>query len=185
MYMVDPTLNILDPNNTTGGGGALLLHTDTHINGTGILVPQQTSTIPPQTPIAFLGNYALNLNNSIATMTPNELDLVGVLAGDGKANFGGAANFALADYDEVNSSNTPVLGAPLSGGFQIDQGHPGRAVGSFTVGVPANPYPFIPGATPPVIIQVAIYQVSGSAAFIVQTDTAANVSGYLVQQQLP
>jgi len=139
MYMVDPNLNILDPNNTTGGGGALLLHTDTHINGTGILVPQQTSTIPPQAAIAFLGNYALNLNNSIATMTPNELDLVGVLAGDGNANFGGAANFALADYDEVNSSNTPVLGAPLSGGFQIDQGHPGRAVGSFTVGVPANP----------------------------------------------
>jgi len=111
-----------------------------------------------------------------------------VLAGDGNAHFGGAANFALADYDEVNSSNTPVLGAPLSGGFQIDQGHPGRAAGSFTVGVPAtamNPYPFIPLATPPVTLNVAIYQVSGSEAFIVQTDSAANVSGYLVQQQLP
>jgi hypothetical protein len=190
MYVVDPTLNILDPNSTTGGGGALLLHTDTHINGTGILVPQQTSTVPPQAPIAFLGNYALNLNNSIATMTPDELDLVGVLAGDGNAHFGGAANFALADYDEVNSSNTPVLGAPLSGGFQIDQGHPGRAAGSFTVNLPAgavspNNYPFIPGATIPVTLNVALYQVSNSESFVVETDTQANVSGYLIQQLLP
>ena len=183
MYMVDPTLNILDPNNTTGGGGALLLHTDAHINGTGILIPQQTET-------AFLGNYALNLNNSIATTPPNELDLIGVLSGDGNGHFGGAANFALADYDQVNSSPTPVLGAPLSGGFQIDQGHPGRATGSFTVNLPAGAvspdnYPFIPGAATPVTLGVAIYQVSQTESFIIESDTQANVSGYLVQLRLP
>jgi hypothetical protein len=186
MYMVDPTLNILDPNNTTGGGGALLLHTDTHINGTGILVLQQTAT-------AFLGNYALNLSNSIlnaTSPTPNELDLVGVVTGDGASSLG-TAN--LADYDQVNAAilstpDNPMLGAPLSGGFLIDSGHPGRATGSFTLGVPStalNPYPFIPGGTTPVKVGVAIYQVSNSQAFIVETDTQANVSGYLVQQQLP
>jgi len=182
MYMVDPTLNILDPN-SMGIGGALLLHTDAHINGTGILIPQQTAP-------TFLGNYALNLNNSIATTSPNELDLIGVLSGDGNGHFGGAANFALADYDQVNSSPTPVLGAPLSGGFQIDQGHPGRATGSFTVNLPAgavspNNYPFIPGAATPVTLGVAIYQVSQTECFIIETDTQANVSGYLVQLQLP
>jgi hypothetical protein len=180
MYMVDPTLNILDPNSTTGGGGALLLHTDTHINGTGVLVPQQTST-------AFLGNYALNLNNSVAAATPNELDLVGVLIGDGASSFG-TAN--LADYDQVNSSSTPVLGAPLSGSFTMDPNHSGRAFGSFTVNIPMgavspNNYPFIPGLTPPVTLSVVFYQVSNSEAFIVETDSKANVSGYLARQQLP
>ena len=182
MYMVDPTLNILDPNNTTGGGGALLLHTDGNIKGTGILVPRQAGT-------AFLGNYALNLNNSIATATPNELDLVGVLSGDGSAIFGGAANFALADYDQVNSFPTPILGASLSGMFNMtDPTHLGGATGSFTVAVPStavNPYAFIPGATAPVTLKVAFYQISASEAFIVETDTQANVSGYLIQQRLP
>lgn len=181
MYMVDPTLNILDPNNSSGGGGALLLHTDTHINGTGILAPQQAAT-------PFLGNYAVNLNNSIAAgTTPNELDLVGVLSGDGTSIFDGAANFALADYDQNNSFNpTPMLGAPLSGTFAM--GASGRAVGSFTVAVPTgavSSYPFIPGATAPVTFNVAFYQVSNNEAFIVETDTQANVSGYLVLQQLP
>lgn len=185
MYMVDPTLNILDPNNSTGAGGALLLHTDTHINGTGILVPQQTAT-------AFLGNYALNLNNSIAGTTPNELDLVGVLTGDGTSNLGAAPTVDLADYDQDSGlgAPNPMLAAPLSGTFAIDSGHPGtgRAVGTFKVNTmpgALNPYPFIPGATAPVTLNVAFYQVSNSEAFIVETDTQANVSGYLVLQQLP
>jgi hypothetical protein len=183
-YPVDPTLNILDPNNATGGGGALLLHTDGNINGTGIMVPQQTSS-------ALLGNYALNLNNSIATATPNELDLVGVLSGNGNNTQvlgGGAAD--LADYDEVTSNASPpaIMGGPLSGAYTVDGTRPGRASGSFKVGVPATavtPYSFIPGTTPPVTFNVAFYQVSNSVAFIVETDTQANVSGYLIQQQLP
>jgi hypothetical protein len=180
MYLVDPTLNILDPNSTTGGGGALLLHTDSHINGTGVLTPQQTAT-------AFVGNYALNLNNSIATTPPNELDLVGVLSATGTQVLGGGAT-DLADYDKVSTSPTPMLGAPLSGTFAIDGVHPGRATGSFTVAIPptaVSPYPFIPGLTPPVTLNVAFYQVSNSEAFIVENDTQANVSGYLVLQQLP
>lgn len=179
MYLVDPTLNILDPNNTSGGGGALLLHTDGNINGTGILVPQQTST-------AFLGSYALNLNNSIATTPPNELDLVGVLSANGTQLLGGGAN-DLADYDEVSTSPAPMLGAPLSGSFAPDGNHPGRAFGSLKIDDPpaaVNPYPFIPGLTPPLTFSVAFYPVNNSEAFIIETDTQANVSGYLVQQQL-
>ena len=183
MYMVDPTLNILDPNNTTGTGGALLLHTDGLVNGTGILILQQTAS-------AFLGKYALNLNNSIAGMTSNELDLVGILTGDGSSSFG-TSN--LADYDQVNRSilgtpDNPMLGGPLSGTFSINSGHPGRATGSVTVGPPSTaptPYGFIPPATGSVTLSVVFYQVSATESFIVETDTQANVSGYLVQQQLP
>jgi hypothetical protein len=191
MYLVDPTLNILDPNNTTGGGGALLLHTDGNINGTGILVRQQTTTIPAQT---FLGSYALNLNNSIAATPPNELDLVGVLKANNPQVLGGGTA-DLADYEEV-STVPPVtmLGAPLSGTFAPDSSHPGRSIGNLTVGVnvPKPPaigaYPFIAEITSPptpVTFSVAFYQISNGQAFIVQTDIQANVSGYLIQQQLP
>jgi len=31
LYLVDPALNILDPSNSSGGGGALLLHTDASV----------------------------------------------------------------------------------------------------------------------------------------------------------
>jgi len=183
MYMVDPALNILDPNNTAGAGGALLLHTGGLINGTGVLIPQKTSP-------SFLGNYALNLQNSIAGTTPNELDLVGLLIGNGSSSFG-TSN--LADYDEVNLSilgipDNPMLGGPLSGTFSMDSGHSGRATGTLTVGAPGsavNPYAFIPGAAAPVTLDVAIYQVSSTESFIVETDNKANVNGYLVQQQLP
>jgi hypothetical protein len=180
VYMVDPTLNILDPNNSSGGGGALLLHTDGNINGTGILVPQQTSS-------PFLGSYALNLNNSIATTPPNELDLVGVLSANGTQLLGGGAN-DLADYDRVSTSPAPMLGAPLSGTFAPDGNHPGRAFGSLKIDDPpaaVNPYPFIPGLTPPLTFSVSFYRVSNSEAFIVETDTQGNVSGFLVLQQLP
>ena len=40
VYPVDPSLNSLDPNSSTSGGGALLLHTDANIIGTGRLIPQ-------------------------------------------------------------------------------------------------------------------------------------------------
>ena len=185
-YMVDPTLNILDPNNTTSGGGALLLHTDGVINGTGVLVPQPSQ--PTTSP--FLGNYALNLNNSIAGTTPNELDLVGLVIGNGSSSFG-TSN--LADYDQVNRSilstaDNPMLGGPLAGTFSIDSGHPGRASGSFIVGPPStalSPYGFIPPATGSVTLDVAIYRAGSSESFVVESDTAANASGYLIQQQLP
>src|SRR5437016_10471712 len=79
--MVDPSLNVLDPSSSNSGGGALLLHTDANIIGTGRFIPQISST-----PAAIAGNQGLNLENSIAASTPNELDLVGVVTSDGSGN---------------------------------------------------------------------------------------------------
>ena len=69
VYLVDPSLNLLDPNSSNSGGGALLLHTDANI----------------------IGNQSLNLSNCIAASTSNELDLVGVATSDGSeaAGMGG------------------------------------------------------------------------------------------------
>ncbi len=174
IYMVDPAVNILDPNNSSGGGGALLLHTDATINGTGIVVPQAVSATP-----SFVANYALNLTNSITTSTTtDESDLVGVVSSDGSSKFVNG----LADYDKNDSANPailPVLGVSFTGTFAADNTNSGRFTGSFTVTPGA--YPFISATA----FNVSFYQASGSQAFVIQTDLSANVSGYLLQQQLP
>jgi hypothetical protein len=172
LYPVDSSINILDPNNSTGLGGALLLHTDSSINGTGILLPQQASQ-----PLA--ANYAVNLMNSIAAATPAEIDLVGVLTG---------GTSGLADYERNDTTGSnPMLGAALSSSLSADSSHAGRYTGSITVNPASNavsPYPFIPGTTPPTTFNVSLYQASNSQAFIVETDTKANSNGILVLQQL-
>lgn len=178
MYLVDPTVNILDPNNTIGGGGALLLHTDANMTGTGVIIPQNVSATP-----TFTGNYALNLANAIAVTSPDELDLVGVLAGDASAKF----TNGLADYDQnsLSAPTGPMLGATMTGTFAPDATNAGHFTGTFSVTTPTSGYPFIPGATTPVTFAVSFYQASASQGFVIETDTLATVEGTLVQQLLP
>jgi hypothetical protein len=179
VYPVDPTLNILDPNNSTGGGGALLLHTDANLNGIGVLIPQSS-------PQVFSRNYALNLVNAIATPTQNELDLVGILTSDSAANFAGTSD--LADYTQ-NIGPNPMLGAPLSGTFTADLTNSGRYTGAFSVTSLAGGYSY-PAATSTAAatistFSVVIYQATPSQAFVVETDTSAITLGQMVQQNLP
>ena len=176
VYLVDPMLNVLDPNNPSGGGGALLQHTDASIIGTGLLLPQSPAA-------TFTGNYALDLMNSIATTTPNELDLVGVLTSNSTANF----TNGLADYDQNNPTNpVTMFGGVLTGTFTKDATNAGRFTGTITVTPPAvaGSYPFIPGAATPTTFSVSIYQATVSQAFVVETDTQANSEGVLVQQAI-
>jgi hypothetical protein len=179
LYLVDPALNILDPSNSSGGGGALLLHTDASIIGTGMLIPQVISGSA-----AFSQNYGINLVNSVDTTniaTVNEVHLVGRLASDGAANFTGTA-----DYGQ-NSSNTQIVvkGNTLSGTFAADSVNAGHFTGSFTLGTdPAIAvFPFIAPAVS--MFQVSYYQASASQALVIQTDTSADAWGYLLKQQLP
>jgi hypothetical protein len=175
IYMVDPTLNILDPSISSSGGGALLLHTDANIIGTGILIPQVLSAPP-----TIVANQALNLRNSIAASTPNELDLVGVVTSDGSGKFINGA----ADYDQSNTTSPATIsGAPFTGTFAADSANPGRFTGSFSIPTPMTGYPFIPPSV--TTLNVSFYQANGSQAFVIQTDSTANISGYLVQQLLP
>ncbi len=175
IYMVDSTLNILDPSSSSSGGGALLLHTDANIIGTGILLPQVISAPP-----AIVGIQALNLKNSIAASTPNELDLVGVVTSDGSGKFING----VADYDRSDSTNpVTVSGASFTGSFAADSVNPGRFTGSFSIPTPMGGYPFIPPSA--TTLNVSFYQASGSQAFVIQTDNTANISGFLVQQRLP
>lgn len=75
IYVTDPALNILDPNNTTGGGGALVLDLDSALaGGTGIVI-SQTDTTPGD----FSGNYAFGAQEffSIGNGTNQEYDYLG------------------------------------------------------------------------------------------------------------
>ncbi|HUC52823.1 MAG TPA: hypothetical protein VMR90_02175 [Candidatus Cybelea sp.] len=184
VYPVDPTLNILDPNNASGGGGALLLHTDANLVGSGILLPQNLSA-----PSNLLGLNALNLENAIVAPSPREVVLAGVFTSDGVSSF----TNGLADYDwddATTPTSTVILQTPFTGSYAADSANNGHFTGTFNIPTPAaNPpaltttYPFILPSTN--IFSVSIYQASGSQAFIVQTDATANVSGFLIQQQLP
>ncbi len=62
VYMTDPALNLLDPNNTSGGGGALVLDLDSVLSGgTGIVIPQTDTTSAN-----FNGTYALGAQEYFA-----------------------------------------------------------------------------------------------------------------------
>ena len=176
VYLGDPALNILDPGNSSGGGGALLLHTDASITGTGMLIPQVISGSP-----AISQNHGLNLVNSVDTVnvaTVNEVHLVGRLASDGAANFTGTA-----DYGQ-NSSNTQIVvkGNTLSGTFAADSVNAGHFTGTFMLGT--DPvialFPFIAPAVS--TFQVSYYQASSSQALVIQTDPSADAWGYLLKQ---
>lgn len=184
VYPVDPTLNILDPNNSSNGGGALLLHTDANIVGSGVLLPQNLAASSN-----ILGINALNLENAIAASSPREAALVGVVTSDGISTF--ANGLSDYDWDDANSPLfTVMLGAPFTGVYAADASNAGHFTGTFNIPTPpVNPpaltttYPFILPSTN--ILNVSFYQASGAHAFVIQTDSTANVSGVLLQQQLP
>lgn len=59
IYVTDPTLNLNDPNNATGGGGALILDLDDVLaGGTGVVIPQTDAAVAD-----FTGNYAVGWQN--------------------------------------------------------------------------------------------------------------------------
>jgi len=181
LYAVDRSVNLLDPgnsgpNNFNGAGNALLLHTDAIINGTGTLILKRQPAFS-----VFLVNNAVQLTNSVTTSTAtNELDLVGLVTGNGA----GQLADGVADYDQDGSVG-PVRDASVTGVYSTDNENPGRLTGSMTVPTPGvqAAYPFISNSA--TTFHVSYYQIDGSRAFVIQTDSSANVSGYLIQQLLP
>ncbi len=118
IFATDPNLNLNDPNNSTGGGGALIVDNDSGAYGTGLIVPQTTG--------AFQGNYAVNLQffNS-----GGEEDFVGQSVASGGS---------LSGSVDLNDSGTTASGTMFSGSSSADSTNVGRYTGSFTVG--ANSY---------------------------------------------
>jgi hypothetical protein len=135
IYLTDPNLNLIDPNNTANGiGGALIVDLDTFLNGTGILVPQtDTSTT------SFAGNYSFGAQVYTSNLPGWEFDFVG----QGSVADGAFSGTGLvSDPFRALGPSSADSGATFSGPVVPDLSNPGRytigsaASGSFFVTVP-------------------------------------------------
>jgi hypothetical protein len=122
VYLVDPTLNITDPNSTTGGGGALMIELDEDNIGAGIVVPQTSGA-------TFTGNYAITEDGAYAfQQAESEFDLVGQVNSDGTSTFSG-----LADLNDILESGLNP-GIAVSATYAADEANPGRLTATVTLG---------------------------------------------------
>ncbi|HKV06205.1 MAG TPA: hypothetical protein VJO53_14000 [Candidatus Acidoferrales bacterium] len=164
VYLVDPTLNVTDPNNKSGGGGAVMLDLDANSLGPGIVVPQVTGA-------AFKGNYAISQDGAFQTSTAlSFFDLVGQVDSDGVSNLNG-----LADYNPLQGGG-PKAAVTVTGTFAADGTNPGRATATITINGAATPN------------HLGAYQASSALVLHVDVDSpSANVGtigfGVLEQQQ--
>jgi hypothetical protein len=166
VYIVDPKVNILDPNNASGGGGFLLLNTGASIVGTGVLIPQKASGV-------FAAGEALGLSNPVPGSNPaNEIDLIGWLS----SNLGNLAG--TVDYDQTTVNPNPMLGAAATATVTADAAHPGHSVATLSITTPSQGYGFTSGMP----FAVSIYKASDAQAVVLETDTLGGSAGVILQQ---
>ena len=166
VYAVAPNLNLLDVNNTSGAGGALIITNDPSVLSVGVIVSQATPA-----PSKLAGNYAINL-----TSAPNagtEADLTGQAVADLSGNLNGTADYA---NDAGSASSFSTTNASCTGTFGPDGNNPGRLTG--TLSLTGGTLNFVPGG---VTQKLTYYQADGSRIFVIETD--ANVTtGVLMHQ---
>jgi hypothetical protein len=154
LYMTDPHLNLNDPNNATGWGGALVLALDPYLaGGAGIITPQTDTATE-----SFAGNYAFGAQDYYWGNPGWELDFVGegsvsggLLTGTGLVN----DPFCFFSCNFGFYSGVPFSGTPVP-----DAGNPGRYTLPLTVNAAGSSVTF----------QVVIYQANGGQLFWVDED---------------
>jgi hypothetical protein len=163
VYAVDPNININDPNNPTGAGGALVADLDTSVLGIGVLVPQTDVAAAD-----FTGSYAFDGQFN----TPNdEADFLGLGTVSG-TSFSGSG-YLNDPYDDFVT--TPLnSGVTFSGTLVADGTVPGR----YTL----SPLDMTVSGTPAFTLAVAAYQASGAQLFWIEEDSESLFSGQLQQQ---
>jgi len=174
IYMTDPALNLNDPNNPTGGGGALVAELDANLTGTGVLVPQTDAATT-----SFAGNYAFGAQeyNNLG-FTGWEFDFVG----QGSVTAGGVlTGTGLLSDPFCNLSAAPCSGADIgvtfSGTAVPDLSNPGR----YTMFLPSPLVVTVGGGTPNNFLAV-IYQANGGQLFWLEEDSISLFLGSLEQQ---
>jgi hypothetical protein len=169
LYAVDPTINILDPNNTTNAsGGVLLAEMDTNLAGTGVLIPQTDTTLSD-----FTGAYSFGAGG--LTAAPAGFDFLGEATVTAGA-FSGIG--AVSDpFGALTSTAGEFSAVTFSGTAAADAGHAGR----FTfdpLGLSAT------GFTSPVDATFTVYQANAAQAFVVQMDPDIESQGAMQQNTL-
>jgi hypothetical protein len=184
VYVVDPTLNILDPNNTTnivGEGGALLAEMDANLVGTGVLIPQTDTALSALAgPFAF---GAQGYGTAQSTIGPppvtvlDEFDFLGEGAIAGGAFTGTGI---LSDpFGSLTATSVQSTNAAFSAAFVDDGEGIGRSTGNLAVSAA-----FTPPATPDfptVTLAVTVYEANAGEAFWVDTDDLTDVFAGSIQ----
>ena len=167
IYLTDPTLNLTDPNNPSGGGGALVLDMDLIMaGGTGVLVPQTDSSSA-----SFSGNYAVEWqnHNSFSVCGDCEFDMVaqGSMVASGALSLTGLVSdpFLTLGTPHTTSSANPFSGTPLA-----DLTNHGRFTMLDTNTAPNPLASTIDGSVN--TFNLIIYQASGGQLFWMQYEPA-------------
>lgn len=167
IYMVDPTLNINDPNNPSGGGGALLLDLDSALpGGTGVMIPQtDTSTS------SFNGNYAVGAQAFYGGGVGWEFDFL---------SQGSVSSLSLNTigmfsdpWNALTSATTTDTGVSFTGSLTPDATNPGRYT------LPLN---ITPSGGTPMAFTTVVYQASGAQLYWLDEDTSSLWLGQIAQQ---
>ncbi|HXW18732.1 MAG TPA: hypothetical protein VEJ39_10550 [Candidatus Acidoferrales bacterium] len=154
VYLTDPALNLTDPNNSSGGGSALILELDSASLGSGVLIPQSSTA-------AFSGNNAFDLHGYGVDLY---IDIVGQVSAASPSNVAGSG-----DANEVFVQQ--LSAAPLAGSFTADTTNVGRYTGTFDLNNALAPYGMV------------FYQTNTGLAMHILEDGANVGIGVFEQQQ--
>lgn len=171
IYMTDPVLNLNDPNNPKGGGGALVVDLDAGLVA-GVPLPGGTGVIVPQTDAAtattdFAGNYAAGWQNFDNEGCGCEFDMIaqGTMVANGSLSLTGLVSdpfFSLGTPDATSSGDT-FAGIPLA-----DAKNPGR----YTMLTQKESIATVIDGTTGPNFGIVIYQASGGQLFWLDFDTS-------------
>jgi hypothetical protein len=166
IYMTDPNLNLIDPNNTASGlGGGLLVNLDLFNLATGIVLPQTDTSSA-----SFAGNYAFGAHTYDGVSTVGwEYDSVGQgsVSGGALAGTGSVSDPFLAF--KATKSNS---GVTFSGTATPDPTHVGRYTIPLTVTVAGAQSTY----------NGIIYQASGAQLLLMNLDLLSDFLGPVEQQ---
>jgi hypothetical protein len=168
IYMTDPALNLSDPNNPSGGGGALLVDLDDGAL-TGIPLPGGIGFIVPQTDTAtssFTGNYVSGWQDLNFNFCGCEFDMIA--QGNVTAGVLSLTGLVSDPFDTIGTTDITSAGDTFTGAPLADTKNPGRYS---LVTNKDSLATFIDGATGPPF-EVTIYQASGGQLFWLGYDLA-------------
>jgi hypothetical protein len=170
LYAVDPSLNILDPNNpSAGGGGAVLAEMDGNLVGTGSLLPQTDTTVT-----SFAGFYAFGAQGQTFSGLDEFDFLGGATVSEAKTAFAGTG--FLSDPFGTLTGGVESQTATFTTTALPDAANPGRyTLNPISVASTANDF------APFEFNTVTAYQANGQQLFWVEVDLHNEFGGSLQQ----
>jgi hypothetical protein len=171
IYMTDPTLNLNDPNNPAGGGGALVLDLDIVLSGaSGVLIPQTDTTTA-----AFTGNYAVaaqDFNNFNSKCPLCEFDMVG--QGSVTAGVLSLTGLVSDPFATLSTAKTSSADTFSSSPF-ADALNSGRRYSMVSTNTPPNPLAATVNGVS-LNFDVAVYQASGEQLFWINVINLSSIT---------